>query len=226
MLRSMWSCGIAFTTFYSTCPLFSLSTSVCICLCLHLCVTVIYLYINLEVTGSVFLSVLFSFNFSFYSFFLLKPLNFPYLFPISWILLSTLSSLTTWRKIHCFIYTVLYLISSVTTANAETSCISNCSLVKKDKSPSSTSFFEVLWEGMSEMPTAKLMAVIVEIPYLSGTLYPSLLLSPRYSIWRVCIVTFHRFTERETETPHGHMAYPRLQNRTCIQIYVFAMVYA
>ena len=79
---------------------------------------------------------------------------------------------------------------------------------------------------MSEMPTAKLMAVIVEIPYLSGTLYPSLLLSPRYSIWRVCIVTFHRFTERETETPHGHMAYPRLQNRTSIEIYVFATVYA
>ena len=79
---------------------------------------------------------------------------------------------------------------------------------------------------MSEMATAMLMAVIVETSYLSGTLYPSLHLSPRYFIWRVCIITFHHFTEGETETPHGHMAYPRLQNRTCIEIYVFAIVYA
>ena len=76
------------------------------------------------------------------------------------------------------------------------------------------------------MATAMLMAVIVETSYLSDTLYPSLHLSPRYFIWRVCIITFHHFTEGVTETPHGHMAYPRLQNRTCIQIYVFAMVYA
>ena len=32
-------------------------------------------------------------------------------------------------------YTVLYLTSSVTTANSETSCISNCSVVKENKSP-------------------------------------------------------------------------------------------
>ena len=69
---------------------FFLSISMCICLCLHLCITVIYLSISLEVTGSVFLSELFSFNFSFDSSFLPKPLNFPYLFPISCILLSTL----------------------------------------------------------------------------------------------------------------------------------------
>ena len=76
------------------------------------------------------------------------------------------------------------------------------------------------------MATAMLMAVFVETSYLSGTLYPSLHLSPRYSNWRVCIVTFHHFTEAETETPHGHMAYTRLQNRTCIQIYAFVIVYA
>ena len=134
---SMQTCRIALSTFYSTCPLFSLSTSVCICLCLHLCITVIYLSISLEVTGSVFLSVLFSFNFSFDSFFLLKPLNFPYLLPTSWILLSILFQLGER-------YTVLHRTSSVNTVNSETSCISNCSLVKKDKSPSSTSFFEVL----------------------------------------------------------------------------------
>ena len=76
------------------------------------------------------------------------------------------------------------------------------------------------------MATAMPMAVIVETSYLSGTLYPSLRISPRYSIWRVCTVTFHHFAEGDTETPHGHMAYPRLQKRNCIQIYVFAMVYA
>ena len=60
------SCGPVewhFCTFYSTCPLCSLSTSVCICLCLHLCITIIYLSISLEVSVSVLLSVLFSFNF-------------------------------------------------------------------------------------------------------------------------------------------------------------------
>ena len=76
------------------------------------------------------------------------------------------------------------------------------------------------------MATAMLMAVIAETSYLSGALYPSLHLSPRYSILRVCIVTFHHFTKGDTETPHVHMAYPRWQKRTCIQIYIFAMVYA
>ena len=104
------SCGPVewhFCTFYSTCPLCSLSTSVCICLCLHLCITIIYLSILLEVSVSVLLSVLFSFNFSFDSSFLLEALKFPYLFPISWILLSTPSSLSTWRKIHCWIYSFI-----------------------------------------------------------------------------------------------------------------------
>ena len=103
MQMSIWSCGRALSKFYSTRPLSSLSTSVCIHLCLHLCITVIYLSISLEVTGNVFFFVLFSFNFSFDSSFLLQPLNFPYLFTISWILLSILSSLSTWRKIHCFV---------------------------------------------------------------------------------------------------------------------------
>ena len=76
------------------------------------------------------------------------------------------------------------------------------------------------------MAKEMLMAVIFETSYLSGTLYPSLHLSPRYPIQRVCIVTFHHFTEGENETPHGHMAYPTLQNRIFIQTYVFAMEYA
>ena len=50
------------------------------------------------------------------------------------------------------------------------------------------------------MATAMLMDVFVETSYLSDTLYPSLHLSPRYSIWRVCIVTFHHFTKGKTET--------------------------
>ena len=103
MQMLMWTCGIALFYMLFNCPLFALSVSVCTCLGLHLCITVIYLSISLEVTGSLFLFVLFAFNFSFDSYFLVKPLNFPYLFPISWILLSTLSSISTWRKIHCFI---------------------------------------------------------------------------------------------------------------------------
>ena len=59
-------------------------------------------------------------------------------------------------------YTVLYLASSVTTDNSETSCISNCFLVKEYKSPLSTFFLEILWEGMNGMATAMLMAIIVE----------------------------------------------------------------
>ena len=45
------------------------------------------------------------------------------------------------------------------------------------------------------MATAMLVAVIVETSYLSGTLYPSLNLSTRYSFWRVGIITFHHLTE-------------------------------
>ena len=149
MQMSMWSHGIALSTFYLTCPLFSLSTLVCICLCLHLCITVIYLSISLEVTGSVgvclgthweYVSLCYFVLFFIWPF-LFQPLSLPYLFPIFWILLSTLSSLSMWKKIHCFINSVLYLTTSVTTSNSETSCISNCSLVKKkDKSTPSNSF--------------------------------------------------------------------------------------
>ena len=129
---------------------------------------------------------------------------------------QTLSSISTWRKIHCFI-------SDKQCDHSQLRNLLHFNFLPCKREQES-SFLEVLWEGMSGMATAMLMAVIVETSYLSSTLYPSLHLSPRYSIWRVCIVTFHHFTEGETETPHGHMAYPRLQKRTCIQIYVFAMV--
>ena len=123
--------------------------------------------------------------------------------------------------------TLFYIWQAVwTQPNQKPLAFQIASLVKEDKSPPSISFLEILWEGMSGMATAMLMAVIVDTSCLSGTLYPSLRLSPRYSIWRVCTVTFHHFAEGDTETPHGHMAYPRLQNRTCIQIYAFTMIYA
>ena len=91
--------------------------------------------------------------------------------------------------------TLFYIWQAVwTQPNQKPLAFQIASLVKEDKSPPSISFLEILWEGMSGMATAMLMAVIVDTSYLSGTLYPSLHLSPRYSIWRVCIVTFHHFT--------------------------------
>ena len=177
--------------------LFPLYFSVCICLCLHLCITIIYLSILLEVSVSVFLSVVFLFTF-------------PLIFYISWtcslspgFFSNSLFSFNLEKDWENYLYSVLYLTSSVTTANSQTSCISNSSLVKKDRNPTSTSFPELLWEGYSGMGTAMLVAVIVETSYLSGTLYTSLHLFPVYPIWRVWTVTFHHFTEGETETPHG-----------------------
>ena len=56
-----------------------------------------------KVSVSVFLSVVFSFNFS------LNFLHFLNFSPISWFLLSTLSSLSTWRKIGRANYTLFYI---------------------------------------------------------------------------------------------------------------------
>ena len=129
MQMSMWSCGIAhFYILFNMSSFFPVYFSVY----MPMSASLYHCHLSLHLFGS----------FSFDSSFLLKPLDFPYLFPISWILLSTLSSLSTWRKIHCFIYTVLYLTSSVTTANSETSCISIFSLVKENKSLPSLRSFE------------------------------------------------------------------------------------
>ena len=145
MQMLMWSCGIAHFYICLTCSLFTLSISVYICPCLHLCITVIYLSISLEVTGNGFLFVLFAFNFSFDSSFLLKPLNFPYLFPIFGLFFQLSLLIQLVER-----YTVLYLISSVTIANSETSCISNFSLVKENKSPPSLRSFEKEWVGWQQ----------------------------------------------------------------------------
>ena len=147
----------------------------------------------------------------------------PYLLDSSF---NSLFSFNLEKDWESYLFAVLYLMSNVTTANSQTPCISNSSLIKEDRNPPSTSFPELLWEGYSGVATAMLVVVIVETSYLSGTLYPSFHLFPRYSIWRVWIATFHHYTEGETETPHGHMASPTLQNRIFIQTYVFAMEYA
>ena len=130
----------------------------CICLCLHLCITIIYLSIPLEVSVSGFLSVVYSFNFS------LNFLHFQNLFRIVWILLSTLFSFNLEKDWQIYLYTVLYLTSSVTTANSQTSWTSDSSLVKEDRNPPSTSFPELLWEGYSGMATAVLLAVMLRLP--------------------------------------------------------------
>ena len=103
MQMSMWSCGITlFYILFNTSSFSPVYFSVYMPMsasryCCHL-----FLHLFGSHWECISLSVV-SFNFSFDLSFLLKPLDFPYLFPISWILLSTLSSLTTWRKIHCFI---------------------------------------------------------------------------------------------------------------------------
>ena len=137
-------------------------------------------------------------------------------------------SLSTWRKMGRVIYTLFYIWQSVWPQPFTSLLYFKFSLVKEDRNPPSTSFPEFLWEGYSRVATATLVVVIVETSYLSGTLYPSLHKSPRYPIWRVWIITFYHYTEGETETTHGHMAYPTLQSRTFIQTYiqVVAMEYA
>ena len=156
MQMLMWSCGIAISTFYSTFPLFSLSTTVCICLSASL----YHCHLSLHLFGShwecISLCVVFFYFFT-WLFFPSQASEFPLLFP--YILDSSFNSLLCQLGDR---YTVLYLKSSVTTANSETSCISKCFLVKEDKSPPSTFFLEILWEGMNGMATAMLMAIIVE----------------------------------------------------------------
>ena len=92
--------------------------------------------------------------------------------------------------------------------------------------PLQYSHLENPMDGGDQQATVHVVSGVEHDFTFTFDLYTSLHLSPRYPIWRVCIVTFYHFTKGETETPHGHMAYLRLQNRTCIEIYVFVMVYA
>ena len=113
MQMSMWSCGIArFYILFNMSSFFPVYFSVY----MPMSASLYHCHLSLHIFGShwkcMSLCVIF-FYFSFDSSFLFQPLSFPYLFPIFWILLSTLSSLSTWRKIHCFIYTVLCQTSSV-----------------------------------------------------------------------------------------------------------------
>ena len=69
-------------------------------------------------------------------------LTFPYLLDSFFSYLFSFKLEKDWES---YLYTVLYLTSSVTTANSQTSCISNSSLVKEDRNPPlppSLSFYE------------------------------------------------------------------------------------
>ena len=102
----------------------------CICLCLHLCITVIYLSILWKSQGVYF---------TLCYFLLIFRLTCPS-FSNLWISLTCSLYLGFFCQFSLLCqlgerYTVLYLTSSVTTANSEISCISNCSLVKEDEPP-------------------------------------------------------------------------------------------
>ena len=166
MQMLMWSCGIAlFYLLFNMSSLFPLYFSVYMsmsaslyhchlslhlfgshCECISLCCFLLFFHLTLTSFPSLWISLTCSLYLGFF-------------FQFSFNL----------EKDTLF-YTVLYQTNTVNTVNSEISCISNCSLVKEDKSPPSTSFLEVLWEGMSEMATAMLMAVIVKTSYLSSTL--------------------------------------------------------
>ena len=90
--------------------------------------------------------------------------------------------------LHCFISD-----KQCEQVNSETSCISNCSLVKEDKSPPSTLFLVVLWEGMCVMATTMLMALIVEtsyyqVPYIHHFTYPQDILFVGFVLWHSTIL--------------------------------------
>ena len=136
----------------------------CVCLFLHLCITIVYLSTPLEISVSVFLSVVFLFTFLL-------------IFYISWtcslspgFFSNSLFSFNLEKDWENYLYSVLYLTSSVTTANSQTSCISNSSLVKEDRNPPSTFLPELLWEGYSGMATAMLVSLlrlpIYQSPYI------------------------------------------------------------
>ena len=88
-------------------------------------------------------------------------LTFPYLLDSFFSYLFSFKLEKDWES---YLYTVLYLTSSVTTASSQASCISNSSLVKEDRNPPSTSFPELLWEGYNGVATAMLVAVMLRLP--------------------------------------------------------------
>ena len=187
----------------------------CVCLFLHLCITIVYLSTPLEISVSVFLSVVFLFTFLLILY-------------ISWtcslspgFFSNSLFSFNLEEDWESYLYSVLYLTSSVTTANSQTSCISNSSLVKEDRNPPSTFLPELLWEGYSGMATAMLVSLlrlpIYQAPYIHHFTIPKISHLEGLNHY------IHHFTEGETETPHDHMAYPTLQNKIFTQTYVICL---
>ena len=136
MKMSMWYCGIAlFYIFFNMSSFFLVYVCISVSLsfispslwkslgvCFSLCCFLLIFHLTLTSFSSLRISLTCSLHLGFF-------------FQLS--LLFQLGEDTLF-------YTVLYQTSSVTTANSKTSCISNCSLVKEDKSPPSTSFLEVL----------------------------------------------------------------------------------
>ena len=151
MKMSMWYCGIAlFYIFFNMSSFFLV----------YVCISVSLSFISPSLWKSL------GVYFSLCCFLLLFHLTLPS-FSSLWISLTFSLYLGFFFQLSLLCqledrYTVLYLASSVTTDNSETSCISNCFLVKEYKSPLSTFFLEILWEGMNGMATAMLMAIIVE----------------------------------------------------------------
>jgi len=175
---------------------------------------------------SVFFSVLFSFNFSFDSSFLLEPLHFLNLFPISWILFSAISFFSTWERlgellIHCFI-------SDKQCDHSQFTSLLHFQFLPGKREQESPFYFlpwasmrRIQWYGNSSASGCRcwdflfirhlisITSLIPKISYLEGLNH---YMPPFY--WG------------KTETPYGHMAYPTLQNKIFMQTYVFAMVYA
>ena len=98
----------------------------------------------------------------------------PYLLDSSF---NSLFSFNLEKDWESYLYTVLYLTSSVITANSQASCISNSSLVKEDRNPPlppSLSFYDkdtVGWQQQCQW-LSLLRLPIYQVPYIHHFTYP------------------------------------------------------
>ena len=172
----------------------------CICLCLHLYITIIYLSISLEGSECFSLCVV-SFNFSFDSSFLLEPLHFPNLFPISWIIFSTISSLSTWRKVGRVIYSLFYIWQAVWPQPIHKPLVFQFLPCKRGQE---FPFCLLPWASMKRIQrdgNSSTNGCHCWDLLFTRHLISTTSLSPKYSIWRVWIITFRHFPEG-TLRPH------------------------
>ena len=200
----MWSCGIALFFILFMCPLCSLSTSVCICLCLHLSITIIYLSISLKSLWVYF--SLWCFLLTFLLIFYISwtfPLSPGFFFQLS--LLFQLGERLGELIIHCFI-------SDKQCDHSQFTSLLHFKFLPCKRGQESPFYFlpwaslrRIQWDGNSSASGCHCWDFLLIRHLISVTS-----LSPRYPIWSVWIATFHHFTEGETRTSHGHMAYPTL----------------